>query len=71
MILRALCEGFQDIYRFAVLPSLVREWQPREVTLWAASPPTAIVAVAGCVEPCGAVKVADGRTTDHMNEINP
>ena len=53
MILKALCKGFQEIYRFAMLRSHGKEWQLRKVTLWAASPPTAVVAVAGYVEPCG------------------
>ena len=49
MILKALCEGFQEIYRFAMLRSRGKEWQLREVTLWAASPPAAVVAVAFAV----------------------
>ena len=33
MILKALCKGFQEIYRFAMLRSRGKEWQLREVTL--------------------------------------
>ena len=47
MILKALCKGFQEIYRFALLRSLGKEWQLGKVTVRAASPPTAAVAVAG------------------------
>ena len=46
MILKALCKGFQEIYRFAMLRSLGKEWQLGKVTVRAASPPTAAVAVA-------------------------
>ena len=33
MILKALHESFQEIYRFAMLRSRGKEWQLREVTL--------------------------------------
>ena len=71
MILKALCKGFQEIYRFAMLRSLGKEWQPHEVTLWTASPPRPSWRWLAASSLAEAVEVADGRTTGcHLQMIS-
>ena len=51
-----------------MLRSLGKGWRPRKVTQWAASPPKAVVAVAGCVEPCGS---SGGRLRPNHGLLEP